>query len=173
MADEGRDGTAQGAIPRRARLGQLTPAERAIHDAVRAVENLPADVRLTDAVILLQQARERVADYYDNPNTPPVSASQLKRENVAQGKPMMDGVEQLRTEQRQEAVMEQPSVGRIVHFVEARHDRVGHRAAVITQVNASDVHLTVWSPYEDYRLEYVRYDANRAPGTWHFPERVS
>lgn len=52
-------------IPRRANLQQFTPAERAIYDAVQAVEALPADVRLTDAVVLLQAARDSVADYVD------------------------------------------------------------------------------------------------------------
>jgi hypothetical protein len=52
-------------IPRRARLDLFTPAERAIYDAVQAVEAVGADVRLTDAVILLQAARDSVADYVD------------------------------------------------------------------------------------------------------------
>lgn len=52
-------------IPRRSRMEQWTAAERAIYDAVRAVEAMPADVRLTDAVILLQAARDSVADYID------------------------------------------------------------------------------------------------------------
>lgn len=53
------------AIPRRVRLDLITPAERAIYDAVQAVEALVADVRLTDAVILLGAARESVADFVD------------------------------------------------------------------------------------------------------------
>lgn len=52
-------------IPRRSRIDLLTPAERAIYDAVQAVESLPADVRLTDAVNLLQEAREKVADFVE------------------------------------------------------------------------------------------------------------
>lgn len=52
-------------IPRRARLDLCTPAELAIYAAMQAVEALPADVRLTEAVVLLQTARERVADYVD------------------------------------------------------------------------------------------------------------
>ncbi len=52
-------------VPRRARLDQMTPAERAIYDAVQAVEAMPTDVRLTDAVVLLGGARESVADYVD------------------------------------------------------------------------------------------------------------
>lgn len=52
-------------IPRRSRLDLMSPAERAIYDAVMAVEAMPADVRLTDAVILLQSARIRVADFVD------------------------------------------------------------------------------------------------------------
>lgn len=53
-------------IPRRIQLDRFTPAERAIYDAVQAVEAMAADVRLTDAVILLQAARDSVADYIDN-----------------------------------------------------------------------------------------------------------
>lgn len=50
---------------RRIDLTRMTPAEKAIYDAVQAVEAMPADVRLTDAVILLQAARESVADFVD------------------------------------------------------------------------------------------------------------
>lgn len=52
-------------FPRRINLDKLTPAERAIHDAVQAVEALPADERLTRAVVCLQSAREYVADFVD------------------------------------------------------------------------------------------------------------
>lgn len=52
-------------IPRRNRMDQWTPAERAIFDAVQAVEAVGADVRLTDAVVLLLAARDSVADYID------------------------------------------------------------------------------------------------------------
>ena len=56
-------------IPRRAQLDQLSPAELAIYQAVQAVEAVGADVRLTDAVILLQAARDSVADYIDGVDT--------------------------------------------------------------------------------------------------------
>jgi hypothetical protein len=56
----------EGAVPRRNRVDLLTPAERAIYDAVEAVEDLPPDERLTNAVILLQRARDHVADYVDS-----------------------------------------------------------------------------------------------------------
>lgn len=52
-------------IPRRARLELQRPAERAIRGAIHAVEALPADIRLTDAVILLGQAFDKVADFID------------------------------------------------------------------------------------------------------------
>jgi hypothetical protein len=52
-------------IPRRAHLDLNTPAELAIRDAVNAVERMGADVLLTEAVVLLGQAREKVADYVD------------------------------------------------------------------------------------------------------------
>jgi hypothetical protein len=50
---------------RRSCIYLLTPAEKAVYDAVQAVEKAGADVRLTDAVVLLQQAREKLADYFD------------------------------------------------------------------------------------------------------------
>lgn len=40
-----------------------TPAEHAIHKAVDVVEAMGADAMLTDAVILLSQARQAVAEY--------------------------------------------------------------------------------------------------------------
>ena len=52
--------------PRRNRIDLFTKAEKAIYDAVGEVENLQADVRLTEATVLLEQARNKVADYVDN-----------------------------------------------------------------------------------------------------------
>ncbi len=53
-------------MPRRIRVDLNEPAELAIRAAVDAVEALPADPRLTDAVNLLQAAREKVADFIDD-----------------------------------------------------------------------------------------------------------
>lgn len=55
-------------IPRRICLDRMTPAELAIYNAVEAVERVGADILLTEAVILLQQARDKVADYVDGKN---------------------------------------------------------------------------------------------------------
>jgi len=52
-------------IPRRARLDVNTPAELAIRDAICAVEDAGCHQLLTEAVNLLQDAREKVADYVD------------------------------------------------------------------------------------------------------------
>lgn len=52
-------------VPRRSRMEQWAPAERAIYDALLIVEKMPADVRLTDAVTLLGAAMNSVADYID------------------------------------------------------------------------------------------------------------
>ena len=46
----------------------MTLAELAISNAMIQVEKLGADTRLTDAVILLMQAQNKVADYIDYPN---------------------------------------------------------------------------------------------------------
>lgn len=43
----------------------MTPAELAIRAAIEAVEALPADVRLTEAVNLLDRAKSKVADFID------------------------------------------------------------------------------------------------------------
>lgn len=52
-------------VPRRADLLQFTSAEKAIYEAVGEVEKVGTHPLLTDAVILLQQAREKVADFVD------------------------------------------------------------------------------------------------------------
>lgn len=57
-------------LPRRNRLDQMTPAERAIYDAAQDVELLPADERLTKAVVLLGEARDLVSDYVDDTQPP-------------------------------------------------------------------------------------------------------
>lgn len=52
-------------FPRRIQMQKWVPAERAINDAVQVVEGMGADVRLTDAVVCLGAARDRVADFVD------------------------------------------------------------------------------------------------------------
>lgn len=59
--------TASNEIPRRADMRRWCEAERLIYEACLAVERMPADVRLTDAVVALGTARDRVADYMDAP----------------------------------------------------------------------------------------------------------
>ena len=54
--------------PRRNDLLRFTPAEKAIYDAMGKVEEMGADVLLTDAVRLLGEAREKVAEYVDKNN---------------------------------------------------------------------------------------------------------
>jgi hypothetical protein len=59
--------------PRRCRLNLLTPPEIALWQAIRMIEESGSHPLLTEAVTLLQQAREKVADYVEleqdeNPN---------------------------------------------------------------------------------------------------------
>ena len=54
-------------IPRRCDVSLATPAEAAIRIAIVAVEAAGAHPLLTDATILLQQAREKVADFVELP----------------------------------------------------------------------------------------------------------
>jgi hypothetical protein len=53
-------------IPRRIRLDLFQPAELAIYNAIQEVEKMPADVRLTDAVILLGKAKDCVSNYIES-----------------------------------------------------------------------------------------------------------
>lgn len=51
---------------RRQRLDKCTPAELAIYKAIEEVEKIGADIKLTDAVIKLNEARNLVADFVDD-----------------------------------------------------------------------------------------------------------
>ena len=66
--------------PRRMRLDLYTPAEKAIRDAVGAVEEAGAHSLLTDAVNLLQQAREKVADFVELPGNEVCHVPQLTKQ---------------------------------------------------------------------------------------------
>lgn len=52
-------------IPRRNRIDQNSVAELAVRDVIQKVEAFGCDPLLTDAVVLLDQAREKIADYVD------------------------------------------------------------------------------------------------------------
>ncbi len=52
-------------FPRRNRVDLYTLAETAIRNAMLAVEEVGADSLLTDAIILLEQAKHRVADFVE------------------------------------------------------------------------------------------------------------
>lgn len=56
-------------IPRRIRIDLMKPAELAIYNAMQEVEKLGADIRLTTAVIKLQEASTLVSDYIDDNDT--------------------------------------------------------------------------------------------------------
>lgn len=55
-------------FPRRNRVDLYSPAETAISEAMLAVEKAGAHPLLTDAVVLLAQAREKVADFVELPS---------------------------------------------------------------------------------------------------------
>lgn len=48
---------------KRNRIDLFTHAEKLIYNAMQAVEEMPASEHLTDAVILLGEAQDKVADY--------------------------------------------------------------------------------------------------------------
>ena len=60
--------------PRRIQMQKWCPAEHKIQEAIDAVEMMEADLRLTDAVILLGRARDRVADFIDGVKNETISA---------------------------------------------------------------------------------------------------
>ena len=53
-------------FPRKIQLQLNERSELAIRNAVNEVEKMGADVRLTNAVVLLSQALDIVADFIDN-----------------------------------------------------------------------------------------------------------
>ena len=65
FSDTGRAAWPRIGTPRRCDTRRNTPAELFIRAAVEEFEAVGADPRLTDAVNLLQEAREAVADYID------------------------------------------------------------------------------------------------------------
>jgi len=56
-------------IPRRSRLDLCESAEKILYDATQEIEKLGADVRLTNAIIKLAEARELVSDFIDEKKT--------------------------------------------------------------------------------------------------------
>lgn len=56
-------------FPRRGIQEKLWPAEIMIDECIDQVETMGADVNLTDAVVLLGQARDKVSDYIDGRRT--------------------------------------------------------------------------------------------------------
>lgn len=63
-----------GDVPRRIRMDKWTPAEMAIWMAIQIIEVAGCDPALTDAVILLSQARDKVADFVDAKLAEPVKS---------------------------------------------------------------------------------------------------
>jgi hypothetical protein len=50
---------------RQARIDLSTPIEQKLREALRAIEEGPADVRMTKASMLVSEALEQVGDYVD------------------------------------------------------------------------------------------------------------
>ena len=67
--------------PRRNSIDKLIPAELAIRNAILAVEESGCDVRLTQAVTLLGEACDKVADFVDG--VPAVDTSSVIQERDA------------------------------------------------------------------------------------------
>ena len=73
--------------------------------------------------------------------------------------------------------LEQPTIGRIVHYV--AYGTPGgeylpeHRAAIVTALGKSDgdVSLAVLNPTGMFFNPLIRFDPEGASGTWHWPER--
>lgn len=53
-------------LPRRCYVDKMEPAELTIMKAIDIVEAMGADERLTDAVTLLGEAKDKVSDFIDN-----------------------------------------------------------------------------------------------------------
>jgi len=53
-------------IPRRAQIQEMTPTELQIRECITAVEKLGADVRLTNCVAKLSEAKDHLSDWLDD-----------------------------------------------------------------------------------------------------------
>jgi hypothetical protein len=53
-------------FPRRNQINLLTPEEKLIYDAIKAVDKLRASLILTDVITKLNQAKELLGDYIDH-----------------------------------------------------------------------------------------------------------
>ena len=53
-------------MPRRYRVDLFTPVEKMIYKCQGEVEKMGADIRLTDALNLLIEARHKIADFIDD-----------------------------------------------------------------------------------------------------------
>jgi hypothetical protein len=69
-------------IPRRIRLDRMTKEELAIYNMVGDIENLGAHPLLTDVVVLLQQARDKLADWVEEPASVETSTFSKELENL-------------------------------------------------------------------------------------------
>ena len=77
MINQNRPKTRDDGFPARADMQQWTPAEKAIADAVQAVEASGGSPALTDAVNLLAKARERVADHVEGDGYLPIEKHEV------------------------------------------------------------------------------------------------
>lgn len=60
-------------IPRRAQIQEMTPTELQIMECIIAVEKLGADVRLTNCVVKLTEAKDHLSDWLDGFQSGPMT----------------------------------------------------------------------------------------------------
>ena len=53
-------------IPRRVNYQKMVPAERLILKSMQETEKIGADPKLTEAITLLNKAKDLISDYIDN-----------------------------------------------------------------------------------------------------------
>jgi hypothetical protein len=56
-------------IPRRSQLQKMVPAEKLIFEAIQEIEKMGANVLLSDAQLLLSQAKDKVSDFVELPES--------------------------------------------------------------------------------------------------------
>ena len=71
-------------IPRRFRLDLMKPSELAIRKAIHEVEDLGADIKLTDIVNLLIEANNKVSDYLDELENILIKQKEEEEEEVSE-----------------------------------------------------------------------------------------
>lgn len=129
--------------PRRQSIPNMTNAELAIRDVIFVVEKVGADVLLTEAVVLLGQAKDKVADYVDkmNPEKATIKVFEVDRtqRTLTDGSEVTDDHRELRADGQQKAYVVLSAAERAKGFVRPVRSMYRHKTCHTTTTMGSSI----------------------------------